>query len=497
MRERAVPVALLAMLLGLVGLLAFRPRTPHQAPLVVIQEEGKADSGAATADGGLPLATVDASVVLRPPVALGSEGGAEGGAAVQARLLDRPLRVATLGWALAAPGVMLGPAQDHEGADGGRPPFELELAPVDTLAQIEGRLVRGGADQEGADVVVLPLPELVASYERLRALEPQAFLLVGFSTSSEFLYPRAGASPGRVLPGDVKVSVSSRDRPESLQWMALFTLDAFGVSPGRVKFQAAEGDASPFFAGRFTDKNDGKHLLSTYEADRLIPLVAAAPKGALDSRGPLYRAWASSWLDGLDRAYKDASTAGMRLSTRTGATFSASVQGKTEPGAALDAFGRMGRVDLAENLRWLAPGPERPAPLEALFLRNLEAFRQAGLVVAPAPPSAVQGAAVAEIGRGVKPAVEKVATPRGDPPLLVRREPGPIDDAELQRLVLVYSAVFDRAPLRVSLKGGDKASTAFVEATRSKLGLPPEKLLVGKTPMAGASAILEVLRREP
>src|SRR5207249_3765723 len=93
---------------------------------------------------------------------------------------QRPFRVATLGWELAVPGVAIenGP--------------KMELAPETSLEIVEERLTRGGENPAGADVAILPLPAFVAGYDKLRALEPRAFAVVGFSRGREELHAASG-----------------------------------------------------------------------------------------------------------------------------------------------------------------------------------------------------------------------------------------------------------------------------------------------------------------
>ena len=49
----------------------------------------------------------------------------------------------------------------------------------------------------------------------------------------------------------------------------------------------------------------------------------------------------------------------------------------------------------------------------------------------------------------------------------------------------------------MSLRGGEKPSQSFVEATRAKLGLPEAKLVFGKAPVQGAAALVEAVPPAP
>ncbi|HSO34878.1 MAG TPA: hypothetical protein VLT33_20255, partial [Labilithrix sp.] len=157
------------MSLGLVFLLVTRVRAPYDAPAADPEVVELVDAG----DGGKTDAAAPADA-----------GAAE---AATPKPVERPLRVASLGWELVAAGVAL------TAPDGGPTGPLLELAPEATLDAVEARLARGGNDPVGADIAVLPLPAFVLAYDRLRALDPRAFVVVGFSRGREEVHAAAGA----------------------------------------------------------------------------------------------------------------------------------------------------------------------------------------------------------------------------------------------------------------------------------------------------------------
>lgn len=213
------------MSLGLVFLLVTRSRAPHDAPAAdpeVVEiadagDGGKADAGAAAGD-----AAIDAA----PP-----------------KPVDRPLRVTSLGWELVAAGVAL------SAPDGGAMGPAIELAPETTLEAVEARLGRTGADPVGADIAVMPLPAFVLSYDRLRALDPRVFAVVGFSHGREELH----AAPGALLkpppaadevklvalgPASAGDATARAGGSESATMLGLFAVDLLGVAPSRVRLVA-------------------------------------------------------------------------------------------------------------------------------------------------------------------------------------------------------------------------------------------------------------------
>ena len=490
MREKVVPFALFAALVGLGVLAAVRAKPPHEAPLVRIQEEGDASSDASALDAGPSEAAAPA--LLADAVAAPASEAAAPPQVV--KLIDRPLRVTTLGVALAAPGTMA--------LEGGARLFELELCPVESLQKVEGRLVRGGADADGADIAVVALPDLVAATERMRALEPQAFLLVGFSQAAERLVPAPGAPRGPAPTGDVKVFVPTGERLASREWMALFALDAAGAPPSRVKLLVADErpkDAA-FVAGSFADKNEGEHLLSTVEAAGLVPYVAVTTKHTLTSSEPLVRAFAQAWLTGLERAQSDAGGAAKRVLGKEGAVFSSAAEVTGDVGGLVERLGRVSRVTLGDNARLLGATPTgagRRAPLEALSSAMVDAYRDVGLLTTAPSWPLVERKVVATIAKDTPAAlteVERLDCSRSRRrPVASRKESGAtLDEAALLRHVEVFAVAYEGCALRVSLKGGEKPAATFAQTARDKLGLSAQKLLAGTAATPGP-ALLEVV----
>ncbi len=493
MRDKILPAVLGLAFVGLVAFAVARPKSGHEAPLVVIQDEGKADAGADAS-----VVSVDASVDAS------ATPDASDGAVPIVKILDRPLRVTTLGLALAAPGTMVKEALEAS-RDGRapRPSVDLELTTVSTPQKLEARLIHGGADADGADVAILSLPDLVASSERLRALEPQAFMLVGFSQSTERLHP-LGTSPRVPLQGvDVKVFVPAGERLASREWMALFGMDAVQVPLAKVKLLVADErpkDAT-YVATTFLEKNEGEHVLSTVEAPGLVPYVAVMTKGMLAAKEPVARAFAEAWLLGMQRSYVDAGAAAKRVIGKEGAVFSTASEGAGDLATLVDHLGRISKVSLADNARFFGlPVKEgRRAPLQALASSMVEGFGEAGLLATPPSWELVDTKVMAALAKDVAPSVEKLECVRArKAPIMARRETGQtLDEAALGRRIEAAAIAFEGCSIRVSMRGGEKPATTFVEATRAKLGLSAEKLAVGKTATQGAAALVEVVPPAP
>ena len=94
--------------------------------------------------------------------------------------MKRPLRVVGLGWELIEPAVVANDG-DRSGKQSAFAPSNLtaHLRAFKTAAEVEAALARGGHDEGGADVAILPLPEFVAAHERIKALSPTVFFITG------------------------------------------------------------------------------------------------------------------------------------------------------------------------------------------------------------------------------------------------------------------------------------------------------------------------------
>ncbi|MBX3185656.1 MAG: hypothetical protein KF819_01520 [Labilithrix sp.] len=497
MRGYATFFLIAVMTLGLAFLLVTRSRTPHDAP-AERPPETSADAGDAGADAG-----PDASVAV-----------ASASASASAKPAERPMRVVTLGWELAAPAVALA---------GDKPSNALiEIAPETALDAVEARLARGGSDAVGADVAILPLPAFVVAYEKLRALEPRAFAVVGFSRGREELHaapgallkPPAGTDEVKLVglgPSTASDATARAGGSESATVLGFFALDLLGVPPARVRLVgpgAPEAKAAPFAAIARGASDDRKLALSTADASKLVPIVAVAPKKLLDESEAKMKELTRSWLDGIVRAGKDASNVSRRLANKEAVPLAAGVGGAPEAIALLDRLGQIEPVALADQRAVMGPGATSPVTLESLSQRTWGLSRAAGLTtiaapdplpidarvvtaIAPAPAVPEKPDAGADADAG---AATFGAPPAGAAPLLVYRavDVG-ADAASVAAQIGFLASVFPRAAFRVSAKGGEKAARAIATAAKEKFDLPASRLATVAAEPAGAFASVEIL----
>jgi hypothetical protein len=356
LRVKIVFGLLLVLFVASGGMMASRERAAHTAPAppvhtatpVASTVDVAADGGAASGDAGAPAAD-----------------------AGPARLMDRPLRAVTLGWDLAAPAVLanrgLEPVEGSEFAAAGVP---THIKPVEAMGSIEGALARGGADKDGADIAVVPFSDLVASYERIRALSPEVFFVVGWSRGREALVSTRDALPSATdkpeKPGD-KPSVSMVGAPgEAATFVGLFALDANGIAPGavRVVTRGDKPDDPPLAAvDRDLPGETARHtiLFTTADASRLVPFVAVAQHGLVDTQSRALAAWARVWLESTRKLEADLPTAARTI---------AGAPGAPEPIALIKRLGEIAPASLGDNARCFGLSGRGALTLEALFQQS-------------------------------------------------------------------------------------------------------------------------------
>lgn len=480
-RRKIVLGTLSAMLVGLAGLMVLRSRVAHDPP-------------AAAASSSAPIAASSGPIV--EPSA--SVSPAASGSATPPRpvfQLGRPLRVAALGWDIAAPVVVA-----NDGLEPGKASLFNEAGiavrvsvPADASA-VESALARGGDDREGADVALMPLPDLVAGWERLRALSPRIFLVVGWSRGREALYTTRDS-----LVGSKKDAVLAAPSHDASAFLGLFVLGKAGLSPrltasldGKAEFTASDRTSDPANASR------GRLLLTTADAPRLVPIVAVAPSGLFEKHTPLLIEWSRQWMEGQSRVQQDAAAAARKV---------AALPGAPEPLILVRRLGEVAPASLWDNARAAGLAGRSAVPLDRLFQESWQTWRAAGVLTTPLPePSAVQPQIIASLVRSA-PSLTPPGTPaqelkgRADEvaPLLVARVgKGKLDDSALESEIGFIAGVFERSVVRVAIagRGGiDEARTRkLIQSVAERFEFPASRIVPSRaTPVGKEAAVVEVL----
>lgn len=501
MKSYATFFLIAVMTLGLVFLLVTRSRKDHPVPGVdpaFIEVAAAPDAGdGGTGEGGA-VALADAATD-----------------AASSKPAERPLRVTALGWELVAAGVAL------TAADGGAIGPSIELAPETTLEAVEARLARGGSDPVGADVAIMPLPAFVVAYDRLRALDPRAFAVVGFSRGREEVHAASGAllkappaadevklvalGPATMADATAKAAGS-----ESATVVGLFALDLLGVSPSRVRMLAPgapESKSAPFSAVVRGAADERKLAFSTADASRLVPIVAVAPKKQLDESEPKLRELTKAWLDGLERSKKDASNVARRLANKEALPLGAGVGGAPEAISLLERLGQVEPATLAQQRTLIGATATGAVTLETLAQRTWVLARAGGLttsatpsplpidervaaMIAPAP--APKHAADADAGSADAGAFAPL--PTGTTALVLYRVvDAQADAASVAAQIGFLAGVFEHAAFRVTAKGGEKAARIIASQARDRFDIASTRLTTAAGEPAGAFAAVEII----
>lgn len=468
---------LLLMLGGFVFLLISRGQAPYSppAPVAFGMDGGEAEASVAEAP-------VDAGPVVK---------------------MDRALKVTALGWDLLAAGVV---------ENGGSTPgplsgftsqgIDVQLSIADSVERLEGKLAAGGSEAEGADLAVLPLPVWVASYERLRALEPEVLLVTGWSHGREGLTGHASSLvPPPGASEDVKLVSGAADASTML---ALFTLDLEGVGPGRVRLMKPSSDDAHLAGFAAIDRShagtslDGRHLLlTTADAPRLVPIVAVAPHGLVQGHGPALATWAEEWLHGEEKLRENVPEAARKV---------AAIQGAPEAVVLLVALGQLEAATLRDNAQLMGLSGRGAVTLERLFQSEWQLWRAAGVLTTPAPEHAPLATGIVTSLVRENPSLADVAAAPTSPPsgdatpkpakkggvLVAHSEPpGKLDEERLVADIGWMAGIFAGSTVRVSAPG--KAATRAAATACDRFGLPSSRVVTGQTALGTASAIVEVL----
>jgi hypothetical protein len=494
-RSKIVFTVLVLMFVAYAVLLAARPRTPHVIP-----------SGLQASASVSAPATASSSVAA-PGSASAPPGDA--GTASAARDLARPLRLAAPGWDLLAPGIIanqgLAPGkQSAFAADG----LDVALAPLEGTAAVEEALARGGEHSQGADVVIVPLPSLVASFERLAALDPQVFFVAGWSRGREALRSRHESLGALPATGEVRVAAVTGS---AALYFGLFMLEVAGVPASRVRLAAPDskpGEVALSAVGRDTDpglREPGPWnvLMTTAEAPRMIPIVAVAQASFVARHASSLAVLSRRWLDAEEQVRADAGAAARRIAAEPGAP---------EPVAMIQRLGWIAPCSLADNARAVGLAGRGAVTLESSFQRAWQIWRAARVLTAPAPEAApVSTAIVASLVR-THPALVQPPAAAGNaersgrtlgsgaqraPIALWRAPEGKLDEQAFVAQAGFLAGVFERSGVRVGLRGPgglDLARTKrVVDATRDRFDIAPGRLLEATALQAKGAGWIEIL----
>ncbi len=481
MRRALVSCLLLALLGGSSAMVAGRER-----PAVV----------EATAE-----ATADATVEATPGDA-GAAAAATAAATTGASTLAAPrgpvgLRVVASSWELVTPGIVMNRgAEPAPGSQFDAVGLRVSFAAATDTAGLESRLGRGGDVVDGADLALMPLPTFIASYERLRALSPQVFFVIGWSRGADVLTGDAAVLQ-RGAPGKARFVLDAH-RGSAEGMLGLFALAHAGVASSRVEFGDAHGAALHARVRRRSGEIDARDVvLSTADAVHLVPIVAVAPRGTLTTKRDALVEFMRVWQAGARQLAQDPAGATRLVAAQPGAPEAVDL---------IDALGWLEFADLGEAAAASGLAGRRAARLDVLFTDGWSLLRDAGVLATPAPEqppvSAVVMAALVAVERGRGEGNAAVPhrwapTPAKAQALLTRRFDDVLSsreaEAKLVRELGLLADVFARSRIRITVRRDTAIANDLVARAAERFGLQHEQFEVRRGRTGDATAIVEVL----
>jgi len=400
-----------------------------------------------------------------------------------------------LGWDLVAPGILanegIKPNPKSAFAPSG---LDVRLSVSNAMSNVEEALARGGGDSTGADVAIVPLPSFVEAYERLRALAPEVFFVVGFSRGREALAGKNSGLPTGSIKAPVKL-VGTRGAPAT--FFGLFLLDIAGVAPTDIEMvvpgDREEKDAS-FFAferGDSNAENGRKIVLTTADTPHLLPVVAIAPHGLIAEKERAMVGLTKGWLEGIKKLGTD---------PPAGARIIAGLEGAPEPLALLRRLGDMETATIGDNARFLGLSGRSALSVPVLFQRTWQLYRGVSYVSTPQPDTLpISTSVVTALARsndslaGRDQRTAKSEFKEGKDAIVVYRQ-DKLDEEALVNTIGLLAAVFERSVLRIAVSGPagavDKEKTKkVVDTAEGQFGVESGRLVAASKTKAKGAAI--------
>jgi hypothetical protein len=479
--RKNIVFVLLLVLLGVLGVSLYLGAGKTRAAALALIEDGAAPPPSARASSSAAHAAPSASAP------------ASGSAAPEPKPpVDRSLSVIGPGWDLLAPALLAaeGVKSSASGAFGALD-VKVSITVASSMSDIERGLASGGAANNGADVAVLPLSELVGAFERLRALDLRVFYVSGWSQGRDSLT----GTPLPKLPSSGTISVEYVGGLDALS-LPLLTLDLAGTSLERVKVAEHAADALLHSRSGGAEQDAAKQedlVVSTREAARLLPYVLVAPRPLIEDRELILAAFVQGWLAGTDSLLKDRAKAARTL---------AALEGAPDALNLLHSLGDMEPIRLHENAALLGLSGRGAVSIESLIDWQFRARRAAHLGRGSTPDvSLVDGRVVTRLVRSQPKLVQASESPKrkasaAGAVALLEHGFAKDDEPPIIEALGLLAAVFPRHDVRLTLSGRPaKIQAEWLDRAATRYDLERGRSLVGSVPnKPGRAALLEVLR---
>lgn len=459
-REKAM-VVILAGLLGTTGVFLGLRLSANEGALDRILAEDEADeaSGEEAEDADSdPVATTDES----------SAAPDGGGATPDAPAEEEPttLRVVGLGSDSLAPGIL---------ANRGRSPGEesrfsalglhAHFRGTDDVTVVEHALALGGDDEQGAHLIVLPLPTFVAGYERLRALEPRIVGVAAWSAGRDALYAPERDVLVQRRRGEVTVC-GSASSPAA--FFALYLMELAGYALDDTRVGTCQGTQQWAAVDRTGEAPSSRLVATTADASTLIPWVMVVPEAMLaDTEDTTLARFLEGWFAGVSDLRADVPAAARAVA---------------EGGSPVQLLQRLGQIeiaDLAQNAEAFGLSGRGAVTVGALFEETWRVWRATGVLATPAPTSPPLDVRVVAAAVRVAPArpepPSRAAASFETEPLLSLRTQG-LERADLIHRTGWIAGLFPRAGIELRQSLDERRRNALVDEVRSRFGLSEDRV---------------------
>lgn len=401
---------------------------------------------------------------------------------------DRVIRATALGWELIAPAALAnkGLAPDAEASEFRKLGVATKLTESATLDDLERSIALGGDHAEGADIALLPLAAFVHRYERLRALKPQVFFVVGWSVGKDALYIHQEADFDQTRRDRTVRLVGAPGDAETLFSLAILKLSGTPLSKA-VLVSAASAEATLAAVDRSRDdsRSRGRRaFLTSADAPHLCPYVAIASEGFLTAHEDLAARWTEGWLAGVEALRKDVPAAARQVGT---------LEGTPETVRIVRRLGQLDFSGLRQNAELAGLSGRGAVTLNRLFQLHWSIWREAGEISIPPPNVPIFNGTVATLVRKLRPRprTNAVEYDMAGERLLSIELPAEDADAEIG----LIGGLFSRSGLQVGVRGRrTPTAEALIQQAQARYDLNPERLVVSNEIPRGMKQVLHVLR---
>lgn len=379
------------------------------------------------------------------------------------------VRVVGLGAESIAPGIVAGRGlHSTDESDFAEGSLDVYLRKVAEVSAVERALSLGGDTEEGAHLIVLPLPTFVASYERLRALDPRILAVAGWSQGRDALYGPASDSLMHTRRRSEVSLCAEIGSPES--FFALYLLELSGTSIDNVNIQQRCGNGFRAHDRSGSDTPSGRLIATSADASTLVPWVIIGPASLFEGEEArqMVRRWLHGWFAGVNEIREHAAESARLIASAT----------NSDPVQILQHLGQLQVADLAQNVRAFGLSGRGALNVSALFGETWRVWREAGVLVTPAPSqspvdsSLIALAALASAERPTSPSVDGASF--DTPPIL--RVALSNERAELVHRVGWLADLFPRSAIEVQVPDSERQRDELKGELIARFGLAATRI---------------------